>query len=278
MKNIKRKYGSWALVAGAAEGLGEAYTRALTSRGMSVIMVDKKKTVMEELARKEESAHGIETVRIHADLAEPATMEMMMDAVIEKECRLVIYNAAYSIVKKFTDNSREDLERYTDINMRTVFRLIHAFVNYHQGQPREKKGIILMSSLAGLWGTRYLAPYGATKAFNRILAEALHHELKPDGFDVLACIAGATATPAYLATEPRYGILRPHVMDPADVAEQALRSLGRRSYCIPGFSNKATRFLLGRIFPGRTGALMFNRTVEKMYGGREFTSSGDSIS
>ena len=71
-----------------------------------------------------------------------------------------------------------------------------------------------MASLAGLWGAQLLAPYGATKAFNILLAESLHHELKSKNFDVMACVAGATSTPAYLGTNPRYGRIRPSVMTP----------------------------------------------------------------
>ena len=37
---FKEKYGPWAIIAGAAEGLGEAWSRALAQRGMNLIMVD----------------------------------------------------------------------------------------------------------------------------------------------------------------------------------------------------------------------------------------------
>jgi short-subunit dehydrogenase len=48
-----------------------------------------------------------------------------------------------------------------------------------------------MSSLAGLQGT----PSLATKAFGAVLAEGLWAELCGSGVDVLACVAGAVATP-----------------------------------------------------------------------------------
>jgi len=37
---FKEKYGPWAIIAGAAEGLGEAWSRALARRGLNLIMVD----------------------------------------------------------------------------------------------------------------------------------------------------------------------------------------------------------------------------------------------
>src|SRR6202008_3863550 len=57
-------------------------------------------------------------------------------------------------------------------------------------------GIALVTSgPAGAGGAR-LATYGATKAFDLLLAESLWAELGPLGVDVLAMVLGATATPA----------------------------------------------------------------------------------
>jgi short-subunit dehydrogenase len=56
MKNeLKNKYGSWCLVAGAAEGLGRTFSQALAQRGMNVIMVDRQKDRLDSMARQMES-------------------------------------------------------------------------------------------------------------------------------------------------------------------------------------------------------------------------------
>jgi short-subunit dehydrogenase len=122
-----------------------------------------------------------------------------------------------------------------------------------------------MSSLAGLWGTALVAPYGATKAFDFNLAEALHHELKDKGIDVMACCAGATDTPNYRATKPNYGFLRPPISSPSEVAEAALSRLGKSALFIPGFYNQLTYFLFSRILGRSAGVGVMNRTMKKMY-------------
>ncbi|MFC2129493.1 SDR family NAD(P)-dependent oxidoreductase [Bacteroidota bacterium] len=265
MKDIINVYGSWCLVAGAAEGLGEAYSSALAVRGFNVIMVDQKEDSMTALADRLESQFGIETKRLHLDLAQASSVSVMMDAVRNTSCRLMIYNAAYSVVQKFIQNSTEDMEAYTDVNVRTPLQLVSAFTKFHMEDNTQQKGIILMSSLASFWGAGYLAPYGATKAFNRILAQGLHHELKHDHFDILACVAGATSTPAYLKTKPQYGRIRPHVMEPQQVAKEALRALGRKDILVTGSSNRRTVFLLSRLLPGRMSVSLFNKTVRQMF-------------
>ena len=58
MKDIKEIYGSWCLLAGAAEGLGEAWSIALAERGMNVIMVDHQQDLMHALADRLEQSMG----------------------------------------------------------------------------------------------------------------------------------------------------------------------------------------------------------------------------
>jgi hypothetical protein len=122
-----------------------------------------------------------------------------------------------------------------------------------------------MSSLAGLIGMQLVSSYAATKAFAWNLAEALHHELKPQQIDVMACIAGATATPAYLKTKPTYGYLKPLVMNPTDVAESTLQKIGKKALFIPGFSNRMNYFILTRLLPRKMAASVANKTMLTMF-------------
>lgn len=122
-----------------------------------------------------------------------------------------------------------------------------------------------MSSLAGLLGMQYIVPYAASKAFTWNLAESLNHELKPYDIDVMACIAGATATEAYLGTNPQYGLIKPQVQQPEEVAKQALKKLGKRTLFMPGFSNRFNYFILTRILPRKWAATIANKTMKKMY-------------
>lgn len=265
MKEMKEIYGSWCLLAGAAEGLGEAYALALAERGMDIIMVDSQDELMQALGDKLEKDFGISTRRICLDLAETASAGRIMEAMKDTSCRLMVYNAAFSRIRRFSDYSQEDLNRYLEVNARTPATLVHGMANLLTGNPGQKKGIVLMASMAGLWGSGLLAPYGATKAFNIVLAEALHHELKSRGFDLMACVAGPTSTPAYLATQPRYGRIPVHVMTPKEVAVGALGSLGKRAFYIPGWQNRLNYFLLTRILPRNLAARLFNRATRKLY-------------
>jgi short-subunit dehydrogenase len=266
MKNdMKNRYGLWCLIAGAAEGLGKAFSRSLAAGGMNLIMVDLQKDPLDSLAQQLKNSYGIQVKTLHLNLASGDSIGLMMEAIRETACRLLIYNAAFSKVQKFMLNDPAMLDRYIQVNIRTPMQLIHAFCHLHTGAQDHRKGILLMSSLAGSWGTQLLGPYGGSKAFNHILAESLYYELKEEGFDVLACIAGATSTPGYLASLPAGKVKTRSVMHPDTVVEEGLRSLGHKSFVIPGAKNKLIYFLMTRILPRSTSLRMMNSAVGDMY-------------
>lgn len=261
---FQEKYGPWATIAGSAEGLGEAYAEALAKRGLNLVMIDHQMDCMQTLAGKLQQKYGIQIRQLHLDLSLDTSTDIIMDQTKDLDVCLLIYNAAYSSIKPFVDHSLEELDTFIAVNAKTQIKLIHAF-SKRLIAGEKNGGLLLMSSLAGLIGMQLVAPYAATKAFAWNLAEALHHELKPKGIDVMACVAGATSTPAYLKTKPKYGFFKPAVMKPADVAETTLRQLGRKTLFIPGFSNRFNYFMLTRLLPRKWAALMANKTMLSMY-------------
>lgn len=268
MGNLEENYGSWAIVAGAAEGLGRAFALSLAKKGLDLILVDAQEEPLRNLGQELESNHHVQVRSVDLDLADRNAPALLMKVIGETSCRLLVYNAAYSRVKRFSENTGSDLDRYVEVNVRTPLVLLHAFINHYRNTPDLRKGIILMGSLAGSWGSRYLAPYGASKAFTQLLAESLSNEWKGEGFDILSAITGATATPGYLSSLPARGKLPGNVMEPGRVAGEIIGALGRRPFVIPGFGNKAVYFMLSRILPRRISLRIMDRAVSRLYGSR----------
>lgn len=263
MKDQLSKYGSWGMVAGAAEGLGAAFVESLAIQGKNVIMIDRNEKELKEKAVEMEKEYGIKTHLLILDLSDQSHLEEIIKTLIDLDCRLLIYNAAYGPVKPFTENTADELDYYIDLNSRTPLHLISRFL---QSRKEEMPaGIIIMSSLAGLWGTQMVVPYGATKAFDYNLAEGLYYELKSQKVDVLGCCAGAIDTPNYRSTQPKKNLFGPSIMNPSTVARKTFDKLGKKPVYIPGFLNQFTYFLFTRILPRSTATAMMNRTMYKMY-------------
>ena len=264
INNFRNKYGSWALVIGAAEGIGEAYTTVLAMQKINVIMVDKQVEKMENLSQRITNKFKVKTVQLAIDLRESDAVQNIFEVLKEYTCRLMIYNAASSLIKPFIDHSEKEIIDILDINATKQILLVHSFIKYLTG-INETGGIIMMSSLAGLIGMQLVSPYAATKAFTWNFAEALHYELMPKQIDVMACVAGATSTPSYLKTAPHYGFIKPSVMEPMSVAQKSLRKLGKKAIFIPGLSNRLNYFILTRLLPRKIAGKFVNRAMLNMY-------------
>jgi short-subunit dehydrogenase len=247
MTALCQRYGPWALVAGASEGLGAAFATTLAEAGFSLILIARRPEPLERLAADLQSRFGrsVETVVLDLAAADLAARLQLLAA--EREIGLVVYNAALSIIAPFLDVSLDDKQRIIDVNVRGPVIAAHVF-----GQrmaARGRGGIVLLSSLTAFWGSPWIATYGATKAFNLALGEALAHELAERGVDVLVSCAGATRTPGFLRAVA--GGKSPRAMSPEAVASQTLRALSRRGAFVPGALNRLAHQLLSRVLPRR---------------------------
>lgn len=264
MTELRNRYGDWVLIAGAAVGLGESFSAHLARQGFNLVMIDNQKDELSKLSDKLVQEYKIQVLPLTIDLFEKEAVEFILEKTRHLEIRLLIYNAAFSQIISFKNYTSADLEHYINVNVGTPLKLVHAF-SKRLIDRNQKGGILLMSSLSGLLGMQYIVPYAASKAFTWNLAESLHHELKPHEINVMACIAGATATEAYLGTNPRYGFFKPQVQQPEIVAKLALKHLHKKALYIPGYWNRFNYFILTRILPRKMASYFANKTIRKMY-------------
>jgi uncharacterized protein len=90
---------------------------------------------------------------------------------------------------------------------------------------RGRGGVVLVTSGAAWAGARYIATYGATKAFDLVLAEGLWAEWHDRGVDVLTIVLGATDTPSLRRLLERHGGDFGPLADADAVALEALEHL-----------------------------------------------------
>ncbi len=257
------KYGQWAMVVGAAEGIGKAFSEKLAFLNFNVILVDKKNESCLQLVEELQKNHRIESKAFILDLGVEQAAEELIKETQKYACRLIVYNAAYGPVKPFLSNTKDEIDNYLNVNSRTLIHLIHGVAPNWKGK---NSGFVIMSSLAGLFGTQLVSPYAATKAFDFNLGEALYHELKSWKIDVLSCCAGATDTPNFRDTNPDLTIFpKPQVGSPSSVPKEAFKSLGRKPMHIVGFQNRLNYFILSRLLPRKMASKIFNQTMRKIY-------------
>ncbi len=185
MNDFKLKYGPWAIIAGASEGLGAAFAESLAKRGVNLVLIARRLDKLEELKITLTDDYQIEIKLISIDLSDFQLARQFVSK-LDEDIGLLIYNAAYSPISYFKDIEEEDLSKIVDVNIKTPLMLSKLVSK--KMLDRGKGGIVLMSSLAGNQGSPKIATYAASKAFNAVFAEGIWHELKKQGIDVLASL------------------------------------------------------------------------------------------
>lgn len=218
------RYGPWALIAGASDGVGLALARQLAGEGLKLILVARNQAKL-DAAATELRALGAECMTISADLSLPGGADRAIAASADREVGLLVTNAgADSINSQFLDADIAAWEGLATMNVGTKMRLAHHFGRAMRGRGRG--GIVLVNSGACYSGMFGLATYCGSKGFVLNFAEGLWAELRHHGIDVLTIVLGQTDTPSYRATLARSGQPLPEKWaDPADIAEAALRQL-----------------------------------------------------
>jgi short-subunit dehydrogenase len=265
-KSFRRKYGPWGLIAGASAGIGRAFAVSLARRGLHLVLIARREEPLAELSESLMAAYQIDTLPLRQDLSASDAAGRIREATAHLDVGLMVYNAVLSEPGPFLKQRPDALKRLIATNCTAPLLLCNGFAE--RMARRGGGGIVLMSSMSGFHGTPYVAAYAASKAFNLVLAEGLWYELQSAGIDVLACCPGPTATPGFNdSLEGRRPPAFPPVLSPEQVAEQALRSLGRRSVVVPGLSNRLAAFLLQKLLPRQAGVGIMGKTTGRMYGG-----------
>jgi short-subunit dehydrogenase len=262
--SLKQKYGQRALVAGASVGIGAAFSSYLAASGMDLVLIARRKEALNKLATSLRSKYHIHVTCICCDLSDCNAAMHLVNVLQGKEINLLVYNAALSYIGPFEKNSEEHQNQIAQTNMITPMNLLHIF-----GDSMLKAGkgaLILMASLAGFQGSGFLATYAATKAFNRVLAESLWYEWKSRGVDVIACCAGATATPNFIQSNPeKSGFFAPRVQSPEEVVEECFKQLGKKPSLITGRGNKIASFIMQKLLPRKLAITIMGDNTRKMY-------------
>src|SRR5262245_9592484 len=189
------RYGPWGLVAGASEGVGSAFARALAERGVNVVLLARRKAVLDEVAAAIRADTGVETRALAVDLTRPDAMRSVADATAGLEVGFVLYCAgADPNFEPFLAHPVETALAMVQRNCSVPLQMCHHFAG--PMVARRRGGIVLLGSGAGCAGAPNMVAYGASKAFDMVMAEALWAELHPRGVDVLGLILGETDTPA----------------------------------------------------------------------------------
>lgn len=252
MKKIFREYKAWALITGAASGMGRVYAQRLAAKGYNLVLVDINAAGLEEtesIVRKNiEQLDGIpaqcrsslRVLRITQDLSQMNAADLIFEQTQTAGCEVevLVNNAGVMYCQGIAETSERMLKIIMMVHMNTPMLLCRKYV-----VPMKERGcgyILNISSLAECMSWPGIGMYGATKRFVKDYSRELRIECQKTGVSVTNAYFGAVDTPLIPLKESLRKLARglAVMIRPEKAVDRALNAtFRRRRGVMPGVLN-----------------------------------------
>jgi hypothetical protein len=245
---------AYALVTGAAKGIGRAIAFELALRNYNLILIDMDDDALSVVAGELLKKYNLDVQALHIDLSEPGAVEHILKLTqpFYNSLTVVVNNAGYGLNGAFENLTLDEQLNIIDVNIRAVVKISHHFIPLLKKFP--KAYLLNVGSTTSYQSVPYLNIYASTKAFVLSFTRSLRYELRRSTVSVSCLSPGSTDTdfvnrarmgPSILKTADKFN------MDPEVVAKTAITGLFKgRAEIIPGFTNKLNAYM-PKFFPKR---------------------------
>ena len=214
--------GKAVLITGASAGIGRASALVLAAEGANCLLVARRTERLAEVEAAVRQAGG-KAVSVAGDVREEETARRAVATATEAfgALDILINNVGAGNYKKLIDTSAAEYDEMMATNVRSTF----LFTSYAVPvMIKQGSGTILMiSSMAGIYGFAGEAVYCATKFAQVGFAQALDKELRPHGIKVgVICPGGVKTEFALGKGRTEQSVAESGMLNPEDVAAAVL--------------------------------------------------------
>jgi short-subunit dehydrogenase len=254
-----------AIITGASSGIGVDFSDLFARDGYDLLLVARRRDLLEKLARSLSDTHRVACDVFPADLSVRLEREHLAARLrsIDDRIAVLVNNAGFGTHGYFHET---DLERELAIIEVNIAALTHLTKLVLPGMLARKAGrIVNISSVAAFQPGPIMAVYYASKAYVQSFSEALSEETAGTGVTVTAVCPGPTTTEFHGAAgiHPDAPSGGPPHMTSREVAEIAYRgALHGKRVVVTGLRNKAV-VLANRLLTRRRMTRIVRRIQEK---------------
>lgn len=252
MKNKVKGYETYALVTGAASGMGRIYALRLAEMGYNVVLVDINASGLEGTAGLLQKDYPMcRVLSLVQDLSLSDAADRIFEATQKEGCvvEVLVNNAGVMYCQGIAQTSERMLRLIMAVHMTTPLMLCRKYV---VGMKERGCGYILnISSLAECMNWPGIGMYGSTKRFVKDYSRELRIECQKTGVSVTNAYFGAVDTPLIPIRPGLKKLARSLavMISPEKAVDKALKAtFRRRKGTMPGLLNHIFRPIC-RILP-----------------------------
>lgn len=240
-KNIK-KYGSWAIVTGATDGIGKGMAFEFAKKGLNVVLISRTQTKLDDCAKEISEKYpkvDVKVLAIDFGKFDDASKKKVEGMVRDMDVGVLVNNVgvSYPYPQYFNELDDDRVEDLVRLNVDSTVWMTRAVL---PGMMDRKRGAIVnMSSAAGVSTSPLLSGYSGAKGFVTAFSKSLNAELKGKGIHVQCQVPLFVATK--LAKIRKSSLMVP---SPAGYARAAVAAIGYDTVISPYWSHMLEMYVL----------------------------------
>lgn len=237
------RYGSWACVTGATDGIGKAMAIELAKQGLNIILVSRSATKLTEVAseirEKVKKDIEVKTLAIDFSAFDIPAQHRVKALFAQHDVGVLINNVgmSYSFPNYFGELDSTTVQQLIDLNVQSTTIMTHIALPFMV--ERKRGSIVCISSAASLLTNPLLAQYSAAKSYVDAFARALDAEYSGKGIRV------QVQNPLFVTTKlAKIRASSLTVPTPSSYAKCAVRAIGYETQTSPYWAHKLQIYIM----------------------------------
>ncbi|XP_037654351.1 testosterone 17-beta-dehydrogenase 3 [Choloepus didactylus] len=194
-RSFLQSMGQWAVITGAGDGIGKAYSFELAKHGLNVVLISRTLEKLQAIATEIEQTTGSAVKIIQADFSKDDIYEYIQENLEGLEIGILVNNVGMlpNLLPSHFLNVPGEIQSLIHCNITSVVKMTQLILKHMESRRR---GLILnMSSGAALFPWPLYSMYSASKAFVYMFSKALQAEYKAKGIIIQVLTPYAISTP-----------------------------------------------------------------------------------
>ncbi|CAN6201747.1 unnamed protein product [Urochloa humidicola] len=268
-RDLRRRYGAWAVVTGPTSGIGQSMALELARRGLNVVLVGRDPTKLRDISDTITNTHAVKTKTVVFDLSLVSTaqgdeaMRRLREAVEGLEIGVLVNNAG--VAKPYAAYLHEfDVEAWMTMVRVNLWAVTEVAAAVMPGMVVRGRGAVVnigSGSTEAIPSFPLYTIYAATKRYVAQFSRSLCVEYRSKGIDVqcqyicsrLVCLADWTSkAPLFVDTKMASRVAKatrfsPFVPTSDAYARAAVRWIGHGALCVPNAGHRVQRCLAAAV-------------------------------